>query len=140
MKELTIIIRRHMVAITKKALEELGYPSMSIQSVDGRGKQKGVINKNIDFGDEMRDGLSAGVRLVPTPSVYALEHKLSKPVLYVPKKMLTVVIPDGMVESAVRAVITANQTGSPGDGKVFVSPVELSVRVRTGERGEEAIL
>ncbi|MBF0457777.1 MAG: P-II family nitrogen regulator [Nitrospirae bacterium] len=139
MKELTIIIRRHMLHGTKKALEELGYPSMSIQSVDGRGKQKGVINKNIDYGDEMRDGLSAGVRLVPTPSVYALEHQLSKPVLYVPKKMLTVVLPDSVVESAVAAVITANQTGSHGDGKIFVSPIEMSVTVRTGERNAEAL-
>ncbi|MBF0516854.1 MAG: P-II family nitrogen regulator [Nitrospirae bacterium] len=139
MKELTIIIRRHMLAATKKALEELGYPSMTIQSVDGRGKQKGVVNKNVDYGDEMADDLSSAVKLVPTPSVYALEHKLSKPVLYVPKKMLTVVIPEGLVEGAVKAVITANQTGSPGDGKIFVSPVELSVTVRTGERNAEAV-
>ncbi|MEO5358993.1 MAG: P-II family nitrogen regulator [Nitrospirota bacterium] len=137
MKELTIIIRRHMVGATKKALEGLGYPSMTIQSVDGRGKQKGVINKNLDDGDEMVDGLSAGVKLVPTPSVYALEHQLSKPVLYVPKKMLTVVLPELSVDRAVKAVIDANQTGSPGDGKIFVSPVELSVTVRTGERNAE---
>ncbi|MBF0465075.1 MAG: P-II family nitrogen regulator [Nitrospirae bacterium] len=137
MRELTIIIRRHKLPDTKKALEELGLPSMSIQSVDGRGKQKGVLN--FEYDDEMKDGLSSAVRLVPTPSVYALEHQLQKPVLYVPKRMLTVVVPETMVESAVNAVINANQTGRHGDGKIFVSPVELSVRVRTGERGVAAI-
>ncbi|MBF0521141.1 MAG: P-II family nitrogen regulator [Nitrospirae bacterium] len=137
MRELTIIIRRHMLPDTKKALEELGLPSMSIQSVEGRGRQKGVLN--VDFDDEMKDGLSSAVKLVPTPSVYALEHQLQKPVLYVPKRMLTVVVPEGMVENAVKAVINANRTGRHGDGKIFVSPVELSVRVRTGERGLAAI-
>jgi nitrogen regulatory protein PII 2 len=80
------------------------------------------------------------VKLTPTPSAYALEHTLPKVALYVPKRMLTIVVPDDVVTKVVQAILKVNQTGKHGDGKIFVSPIEAAVRVRTGEKDEEAIL
>ena len=56
------------------------------------------------------------------------------------KRMLTVVIKDDMVDDVVQTIIETNQTGKPGDGKIFVLPVGDSVRVRTGEKGEKSIV
>ncbi|MCX7794226.1 MAG: P-II family nitrogen regulator [Thermodesulfovibrionales bacterium] len=146
MKEIIAIIRRDKLQETKRALEELGLPSMTIQSVEGRGKQRGVIKRGEMMSEadavdpEMPESFFTGVKLKPTPSTYALEHTLPKVVLYVPKRMLTIVVPDVMVRSVVDSIIKVNQTGKHGDGKIFISPVENAFRVRTGERGEEAII
>jgi nitrogen regulatory protein PII 2 len=140
MKEITAIIRRGKLPETKQVLEELGYPSFTIQSVDGRGKQKGVVCAEAEIDSEMPDSFWTAVKLTPTPPAYALEHTLPKAVLYVPKKMLTIVVPDDAVTEIVLAIIKVNQTGKHGDGKIFVSPIEAAVRVRTGEKDEEAIL
>jgi nitrogen regulatory protein PII 2 len=138
MKEITAIIRRDKLPETKKVLEELGYPSLTIQSVEGRGKQKGAMCAEMD--SEMPDSFCTAVKLTPTPSAYALEHTLPKVALYVPKRMLTIVVPDDVVTKVVQAILKVNQTGKHGDGKIFVSPIEAAVRVRTGEKDEEAIL
>lgn len=138
MKEITAIIRRDKLPETKKVLEELGYPSLTIQSVEGRGKQKGAMCAEMD--SEMPDSFCTAVKLTPTPSTYALEHTLPKIALYVPKRMLTIVVPDDAVMKLVKAIIKANQTGKHGDGKIFISPVEGAIRVRTGERDGEAII
>lgn len=137
MKEITAIIRRDKLPETKKALEELGYPSMTIQSVDGRGKQKGAMCAEMD--SEMPESFCTTVKLKPTPSAYALEHTLPKVALYVPKRMLTIVVPDDVVSKLVKSIIMVNQSGKRGDGKIFVSPIEGAVRVRTGEMKGEAI-
>jgi len=137
MKEITAIIRRDKLPETKKVLEELGYPSLTIQSVEGRGKQKGMLFADVD--EEMPEDFSTAVKLRPTPSVYALEHTLPKVALYVPKRMLTIVVPDDVVTKVVKSIINVNQTGKRGDGKIFVSPIEGAVRVRTGEKDGEAI-
>ncbi len=137
MKEITAIIRRDRLPETKSALDVLGYPSLTIQSVDGRGKQKGAMCAEMD--SEMPDSYCTAVKLKPTPSVYALEHTLPKKALYVPKRMLTIVVPDEAVESIVKMIIDANRSGRRGDGKIFVSPVEGATRVRTGETDGEAI-
>jgi nitrogen regulatory protein PII 2 len=137
MKEITAIIRRDKLPETKNALEALGYPSMTIQSVDGRGKQKGAMCAEMD--SEMPESYCTTVKLKPTPSTYALEHTLPKVVLYVPKRLLTIVVPDDVVTKIVKSIIKVNQSGKRGDGKIFVSPVENAVRVRTGETAGEAI-
>jgi nitrogen regulatory protein PII 2 len=137
MKEITAIIRRDRLPETKSALEGLGYPSLTIQSVDGRGKQKGAMCAEMD--SEMPDSYCTAVKLTPTPSVYALEHTLPKKALYVPKRMLTIVVPDEAVDDVVRMIIEANQSGKRGDGKIFVLPVDDAVRVRTGETGGDAV-
>ncbi|MBI5742186.1 MAG: P-II family nitrogen regulator [Nitrospirae bacterium] len=137
MKEITAIIRRDKLPETKQALDELGYSSLTIQSVDGRGKQKGAMCAEMD--SEMPESFCTTVKLKPTPSTYALEHTLPKIALYVPKRMLTLIVPDDAVSKLVKSIIKVNQSGKRGDGKIFVSPVEGAVRVRTGEMDGEAI-
>lgn len=139
MKEITAVIRRDKLPETKKVLEELGYPSVSIQSVDGRGKQKGMVCDN-DLDPDLPEKFCTSVKLTPTPSTYALEHTLPKVALFVPKRMLTMVVPDDLVTKIVKSIIKVNRTGKTGDGKIFVSPVEEAIRVRTAETGGEAIV
>jgi nitrogen regulatory protein PII 2 len=137
MKEITAIIRRDKLPETKTVLEELGYPSLTIQSVEGRGKQKGAMCAEMD--SEMPDSFCTAVKLKPTPSSYALEHWLPKIALYVPKRLLTIVVPDDVVSKIVKEIVRVNKTGKPGDGKIFVCPIDSALRVRTGEVGGEAI-
>jgi len=139
-KELTVIIRRDKLHETKEALAELGLPSLSIQSVEGRGKQKGDVACSLqDMDEDGRICNSTVVPLKPTPSEYALEHHLPKMVMYVPKRLLTIIVEDAAVAGVVQALIAINHTGQPGDGKIFVSPVEEATRIRTGEVGVEAV-
>ncbi len=137
MKEITAVIRRDKLPETKKALEELGYPSLTIQSVEGRGRQKGAMCAEMD--SEMPDSYCTAVKLRPPPSTYALDHTLPKVALFVPKRLLTIVVPDDVVTKIVKSVIRVNQTGRAGDGKIFVAPIEGALRVRTGETDGEAI-
>ena len=58
---------------------------------------------------------------------------------YLPKRMLSVVVEDEFVAAVVAVITRVNRTGNIGDGRIFVCPVEESIRIRTGERGEEAI-
>ena len=140
MKEITVIIRRDKLHETKEALAELGLPSVSIQTCEGRGKQRGDVACSLQDMDE--DGRICNATVVPlkvTPSEYALEHFLPKVVMYVPKRMLTVIVEDAAVTEVVATLISVNQTGQPGDGKIFVSPIEEATRIRTGEVGVEAV-
>ncbi len=137
MKEMTVVIRRDKLPETKRALEELGHPSMTIQSVDGRGRQKGSM---CDYADEeMPESFCPAVKLKATSSAYALEHTLPKVALYVPKRMLTIIVPDDVVTKVAKSIIKVNQTGKRGDGKIFISPIENALRIRTGETDGEAI-
>lgn len=141
MKEICAIIRRDKLPETKTALAEAGYPSLSIQSVEGRGKQKGDVACTL--ADMDQDGAACNslhVKLKPTPSTYALEHQLPKVALFVPKRMITVIVPDDAVDAVVAALLGVNSTGQYGDGKIFVSPVEAAERIRTGELGEMAVV
>ncbi len=139
MKEITAVIRRDKLQETKKVLEDLGFPSVSIQSVDGRGKQKGMVCDS-DLDPDLPDKFCTSVKLTPTPSSYAIEHSLPKMALFVPKRLLTMVVPDDLVGKIVKSIISVNKTGKTGDGKIFVSPIEEAVRVRTGELNGEAIV
>ncbi len=138
MKEITAIIRRDKLPETKKVLEDLGYPSLTIQSVEGRGKQRGAMCAEMD--SEMPDSFCTAVKLKATPSTYALDHTLPKIALFVPKRLLTIVVPDDVVVSVVKSIVKVNRTGKAGDGKIFVSPIENALRVRTGEMNGEAIV
>jgi nitrogen regulatory protein PII 2 len=137
MKEITVIIRRDKLPETKRVLDELGYPSCTIQSVEGRGKQRGALCGEMD--SEMPESFCTSAKLKPTPSAYALEHTLPKVALYVPKRMITIVVPDDVATKVVKSIISVNQTGKAGDGKIFIAPVEGALRVRTGEKNGEAI-
>ncbi|MEJ5227029.1 P-II family nitrogen regulator [Thermodesulfovibrio sp.] len=138
MKEIVAIIRRDKTPVTKKALEELGFPSLTLQGVEGRGKQKGdACIEELD--SDLPESYCTAVKLKPTPSTYALEHSLPKVALFVPKRMLTIIAPDHMVEPIVEKIMEVNRTGKHGDGKIFVCPVEKAIRLRTGEEDERAI-
>ena len=138
MKEITAIIRRDKLPETKKVLADLGYPSLTIQSVEGRGKQRGAMCAEMD--SEMPESYCTAVKLKPTPSSYALDHTLPKVALFVPKRLLTIVVPDDVVTTVVKSIIKINKTGKAGDGKIFVSTIDGAMRVRTGEKNGEAIL
>jgi nitrogen regulatory protein PII 2 len=137
MKEITAIIRRDKLPETKKVLEDLGYPSLTIQSVDGRGKQKGALCGEMD--SELPESYCTSAKLKRTPAAYALVHTLPTVALFVPKRLLTIVVPDDVVTTIVKSLIKVNRTGKAGDGKIFVSPIDGALRVRTGEKNGEAI-
>lgn len=123
MQEVMAIIRMNKMNVTKRALSDLGIASMTARKVMGRGL--GKVDYQILKGAE--DGYEEAINhLGPGPKM-------------IPKRLLTVVVPDGRVAAVVKTIIDANQSGNPGDGKIFVLPVLDAVRVRTGEPGELAI-
>ncbi len=112
MKKIEAIIRPERLGVVRKALEEMGYPGMTISEVKGRGKQKGLPQQW--RGQEYR-------------------------VDFLPKLKLEIVILDRDVPQTLNAITKGARTGEIGDGKIFVLPVEGAVRVRTGDAGENAI-
>jgi nitrogen regulatory protein PII 2 len=123
MKEIIAIIRPRKVSSTRSALERMGFPSMTATGVRGRGMQCGIAGEVLVDGspDELLKRNSGGMK-------------------YVPKRLLTIVVPDNYVDRVVQKIIEVNQTSQIGDGKIFVCPVDDAVRVRTREQGESAVL
>ena len=128
MKEITAIIRMDKVNKTKEALLKEGFPSITCKKVMGRGKKKvayelfqGVLN-----GTE--EGLSPVVA-----EQLSEEHRL------LPKRMLMLVVEDDAAPKVVKTMVSVNQNGNPGDGKIFVTSIDDAIRVRTGEVGSAAI-
>ena len=113
MKKLEAIIKPFKLEEVKEALAELGIEGMTVSEVKGFGRQKG--HTEIYRGSE-----------------YTVD--------FLPKIKLEVVVPDALTDSACAAIVQAAKTGKIGDGKVFVSAVELAIRIRTDEAGESAIL
>jgi nitrogen regulatory protein PII len=107
MKLLKAIIRPNKVDEVKDALARLNLSGMTVTEVRGHGKQKG--HTAIYRGKEYNVSL-------------------------LPKMEIEVVVADGIVDEAIRAIMEAARTGEIGDGRVFVIPVEQSYRIRTGER------
>ena len=123
MKEVIAIVRMNMMNQTKKALTEAGVAAFFAHEANGRGV--GFINTHILAGAE--DGYEEAASLLG-----------EKGKLY-PKRVVTIVVEDDVVDSVVEAIISVNKTGKPGDGKIFVLPLEDAVRVRTGETGARSI-
>ncbi|MEA3467151.1 MAG: P-II family nitrogen regulator [Thermodesulfobacteriota bacterium] len=123
MKEVIAVVRINMMNQTKQALTDAGVDAFFAREAMGRGK--GFINPKILEGAEQGYEEAAAV-LGEKGKLY-------------PKRVMTVVVEDTQVDDVVKSIITINQTGKPGDGKIFVMPVADSVRVRTGETGEVAI-
>ncbi len=121
MKEIMAIIRPKKVTKTKEVLDSLGFPAMNAIRVMGRGKQRAILNE-ISFE-------------INEPELLNMEGSMR----YIPKRMLSLVVPDEDVSLVVEAIMKVNHTGQIGDGKVFVSPIEEALRVRTMENGDEAI-
>lgn len=127
MKEIMTIIRRHEVPKTKKAFEDAGYPALTIQSVEGRGKQGGIGGWAAEVDPELNAVMSKEL---------FDETKFN----WIPKRLLTIVVQDNQVDEVIRVIIKANQTGHVGDGKIFVCPLTEVLRVRTGETGKAAVI
>ena len=127
MKEIMTLIRRHKVPETKKAFEDAGFPALTIQSIEGRGKQGGIGGWAAEVDPELNAVMSAELQD---------ETRFN----WIPKRMLTIIVQDDQVEEAVQVIIKANQTGHVGDGKIFVCPLKEVVRVRTGETGNAAVI
>jgi nitrogen regulatory protein P-II 1 len=106
MKMVKAIIKPERVDFVKKALEEKGFNGMTITEVKGRGEQKGITL-------EYRGGLMT--------------------VDLLPKIQIEIVVRDSDAETLISTVIESARTGKIGDGKIFVLPVEKSIRIRTGE-------
>ena len=123
MKEVITIVRMNMMNQTKKALTEAGVAAFFAHEANGRGV--GFINTHILAGAE--DGYEEAASLLG-----------EKGKLY-PKRVVTIVVEDDVVDSVVEAIISVNKTGKPGDGKIFVLPLKDAVRVRTGETGARSI-
>src|SRR5687768_12629817 len=112
MKKVEAIIKPFKLDEVKDALAEIGVQGMTVTEVKGFGR-------------------TGGKREVYRGSAYVVD--------FVPKVKIEVVVPDDLVASLLEVVEKAAKTGRIGDGKIFVTAVEEAVRIRTGERGEDAI-
>ena len=112
MKMITALVRPSKVDAVKTALVALDIVGMTVSDVRGFGRQKGQMERY--RGNEFT-------------------------VDFLSKSKIVVVIDDSKVEPAIQAIIDASRTGEIGDGKIFVSPVEMAIRIRTGDRGESAL-
>jgi nitrogen regulatory protein P-II 1 len=113
MQKIEAIIRPERLQDVQDALDGLGVSGLTVSDVVGCGRQKGYT--------EQYRGSRANISLLPKIKVES-------------------VVPQGMVEAAVDAIVAAARTGDIGDGRVFVFPVEEAIRIRTGERGEETVV
>ena len=112
MKRIDAIIKPFKLEEVKAALAEVGVEGMTVSEVKGFGRQKG--HTEIYRGSE-----------------YTVD--------FLPKIKIEIVLADGQVDDAVDAIIAAAKTDKIGDGKIFVTPVEEAIRIRTAERGEKAV-
>ena len=112
MKLITVIVKPFKLDDVREALAEVGVSGLTVTEVKGFGRQKGHTE------------LYRGAEYV---------------VDFLPKVKIEVVCEDDLVERAVEAITNAARTGRIGDGKIFIVPVEDAVRIRTGERGRDAI-
>ncbi len=112
MKKIEAVIKPFKLDEVREALSEVGITGLTVTEVKGFGRQKGHTE------------LYRGAEYV---------------VDFLPKIKVEIVLGDDVVDGAVEAIIKAARTGKIGDGKIFVSPVEQVVRIRTGETGDDAV-
>ena len=112
MKKIEAIIKPFKLDEVKEALQEVGVQGLSVIEVKGFGRQKGHTE------------LYRGAEYI---------------VDFLPKVKIEVVLDDDQVDAAVEAIVDAARTEKIGDGKIFVSPIEQALRIRTGETGSDAI-
>lgn len=124
MKEIIAILRVDAMNRTKAALVQAGVSSFFARRVLGRGKGR-VDFRVVTGAEEGREE--------------AIAHLKDDGPMLLPKRLVHLVVPDAKVERAVQAIIEANRTGHPGDGRIFVLPVAETIRIRTGERAEAAL-
>jgi nitrogen regulatory protein P-II 1 len=111
-KKVESIVRPHLLDAVKNALQEVGVVGMTVTEVKGFGRQKGH-----------------------TETYRGSEYRVD----FLPKVKVEVAVPNELVDQAVDAIVKTARTGKFGDGKVFVTSVDDCVRIRTGERGDQAL-
>jgi nitrogen regulatory protein P-II 1 len=112
MKKIEAIIKPFKLDQVKNALTKIGVQGMTVTEVKGFGRQKGH-----------------------TESYRGTEYAID----FLPKSKIEIIIPDDLVTPVIETIERAAKTGKIGDGKIFLSPVEEIIRIRTGERGKDAI-
>ena len=112
MKRILAIIRPDKLEVVKQALEDSGCHGLTVKEVRGRGRQLGI-----------------------TESYRGHDYKVD----LLSKTEIEIVTTDKYIEDIIQAILETAQTGDIGDGKIFISPVEEVIRIRTGERGDKAI-
>jgi len=112
MKKIEAIIKPFKLEEVKNALTKIGVQGMTVTEVKGFGRQKGH-----------------------TESYRGTEYAID----FLPKSKIEIIIPDELVTPVIETIERAAKTGKIGDGKIFLSPVEEIIRIRTGERGKDAI-
>jgi nitrogen regulatory protein P-II 1 len=112
MKKIEAIIKPHKLDDVKERLRQVGISGMTVYEVKGFGRTGGKTE-------------------VYRGSAYVVD--------FVPKVKVEIIVKDAIAADIVQAITAAAKTGKIGDGKIFISPVEEAVRIRTGERAEEAI-
>jgi nitrogen regulatory protein P-II 1 len=112
MKKIEAVIKPFKLDEVREALSEVGVTGLTVTEVKGFGRQKGHTE------------LYRGAEYV---------------VDFLPKVKVEIVVADGSVEQVIEAIVKAARTGKIGDGKIFVTPVEQIVRIRTGEMNEAAV-
>jgi len=112
MKKIEAIIKPFKLDEVKNALTKIGVQGMTVTEVKGFGRQKGH-----------------------TESYRGTEYAID----FLPKSKIELILTDGLVNQAIETIERAAKTGKIGDGKIFLFPVEEVIRIRTGERGKDAI-
>lgn len=112
MKKIEAIVRPHKLDEVKEALNSMGVHGMTVTQVFGCGKQRGLTR--------VYRGQEYSINLLP-------------------KVKVEIVIKDGLVDDVIKAISNVSRTGEIGDGKIFVSTIDDAIRIRTGERGNEAL-
>lgn len=112
MKKVEAIVRPHLLEAVKSALQEVGVTGMTVNEVQGYGRQRGH-----------------------TESYRGTEYEIA----FIPKIKIEVVIPEEIQDVVVNAIVKTASTGKFGDGKIFVTQIDDAIRIRTGERGEAAL-
>ncbi len=113
MNKVEAIIRPERLDAVKEALAAAGFVGLNIVAVTGRGVQKGIVHAGRG-GEEYRVDM-------------------------LPKSKVELVVTDAETDKAINTIVDAARTGSIGDGKIFVSPVTRSIRIRTGETGDAVL-
>ena len=112
MKKIEAIVKPFKLDEVREALSEIGVSGLTVTEVKGFGRQKGHTE------------LYRGAEYV---------------VDFLPKVKIEIVVVDTLVDAAIDAIVKAARTGKIGDGKIFVTPVEQAIRIRTGETGDDAV-
>jgi nitrogen regulatory protein P-II 1 len=113
LKKIEAIIREEKLVAVKEALEEVGIKGLNISEVRGRGRQ-------------------GGISLTGRSGQYQVD--------LLPKTQINIILSEENLTETIETIIAAARTGEAGDGLIFVYPVDEAVRVRTGERGHEAVM